>query len=107
MSDSAGILFGLRRQYFSNRALKSYFFDLFFPGPYHYFTKEFYSGLSFRPGPGRLLEPIDNFQSLQTLFSSPLHKQVKDSCKLLPVGPSSGRHFEHLIGTEANLDSQQ
>lgn len=36
-----------------------------------------------------------------------LHNRVEDSCKLLPVGPRSGRHFEHLIGTEANLDSQQ
>ena len=37
------------------------------------------------------------------LFSSPLHNRVEDSCKLLPVGPRSGRHFEHIIGTEANL----
>lgn len=43
---------------------------------------------------------------LTSLVLPPLTR-VEDSCKLITVGPRSGRHFEHLIGTEANLDSQQ
>lgn len=46
-------------------------------------------------------------QLTSLVLPPPLHNRVEDSCKLIPVGPRSGRHFEHLIGTEANLDSQQ